>query len=85
MTAFLYALVKDHKIYVEQPYGYVQYAKDGSALVCLLLKSLYGLKQAPFLWFEELTSFLKSKGFNLIRPLHLPALHDQRYYRCIRR
>ena len=63
MTAFLYALIKDRKIYVEQPHGYVQYAKNGSALVCLLLKSLYGLKQAPFLWFEELTTFLKSKGF----------------------
>lgn len=45
IAAFLNALLGDHVIYVEQPYGF----EDNEGNVCLLLKALYGLKQAPLL------------------------------------
>ena len=54
MTAFLYAMIGNREIYVEQPHGF----EDGNGQVRLLLKALYGLKQSPLLWFEQLTSFL---------------------------
>ena len=59
MTAFLYAKIKDHEIYVEQPHGF----EETSNHVCFLQKALYGLKQSPLLWFEELTKFLISEGY----------------------
>ena len=59
MTAFLYAKIKDHEIYVEQPHGF----QETGDHVCLLKKALYGLKQSPLLWFEELTKFLISEGY----------------------
>ncbi|KAI0997286.1 Retrovirus-related Pol polyprotein from transposon TNT 1-94 [Podosphaera aphanis] len=59
MTAFLYAKIKEREIYVEQPHGF----EESRDHVCLLLRALYGLKQSPMLWFEELTSFLISKGY----------------------
>jgi hypothetical protein len=60
VTAFLNALIKKYKIYVEMPHGFEDYAEDGTQLVCLLLRALYGLKQSPLLWHEELTAFLRS-------------------------
>lgn len=59
MTAFLYAEIKDHEIFVEQPHGF---EKTGDN-ICLLKKALYGLKQSPLLWFEELTRFSISEGY----------------------
>jgi hypothetical protein len=60
VTAFLNALIKKFKIYVEMPHGFEDYAEDGTQLVCFLLRALYGLKQSPLLWYEELTAFLRS-------------------------
>lgn len=37
MTAFLFAKIKDHKIYVEQPKGY----EENNDSICSLLKALY--------------------------------------------
>jgi hypothetical protein len=67
VTAFLNALIKKYKIYVEIPYGFEDYAEDGTQLVCLLLRALYGLKQSPLLWHEELTAFLRSISLELIQ------------------
>jgi hypothetical protein len=67
VTAFLNALIKKYKIYVEIPHGFEEYAEDGTQLVCFLLRALYGLKQSPLLWYEELTAFLRSIGLELIQ------------------
>lgn len=60
-TAFLYGTVEED-IYVEQPEGF----EDGSERVCKLNKALYGLKQSPRIWYETLTTFLKSLGYSKI-------------------
>ncbi|RKL05606.1 hypothetical protein BFJ70_g17097 [Fusarium oxysporum] len=56
--AFLYGLVNE-EIYVQQPERF----DDGSGEVCKLLRALYGLKQAPRVWYETLSTFLKTLGF----------------------
>ncbi|KAI2767295.1 hypothetical protein CBS147339_9477 [Penicillium roqueforti] len=60
-TAFLYGNI-DHEIYVEQPH----HMTDGTPRVCKLRKALYGLKQAPRIWYQTLTNFLRSLGFEPI-------------------
>ena len=60
-TAFLYGNVND-EVYVEQPTGY----EEDTDSVCLLDKALYGLKQSPRIWYETLTEFLKSLGFEAL-------------------
>ena len=60
-TAFLYGDI-DHKIYVEQPHDMT----DGTPRVCKLKKALYGLKQAPRIWYQTLTNFLRTLGFEPI-------------------
>ncbi|KAJ6047020.1 uncharacterized protein N7446_011854 [Penicillium canescens] len=60
-TAFLYGHI-DHEIYVEQPH----HMTDGTPRVCKLRKALYGLKQAPRIWYQTLTNFLRSLGFEPI-------------------
>nr|GEX60930.1 hypothetical protein [Tanacetum cinerariifolium] len=60
-TAFLYGPLKE-EVYVNQPDGFVDpYHLDK---VYRLKKALYGLKQAPRAWYDELSSFLVSKGFS---------------------
>nr|GEX01510.1 retrovirus-related Pol polyprotein from transposon TNT 1-94 [Tanacetum cinerariifolium] len=59
-TTFLYGLMKE-EVYVNQPNRFVDpYHPDK---VYRLKKALYGLKQAPRAWFDELSTFLVSKGF----------------------
>nr|GEW33536.1 retrovirus-related Pol polyprotein from transposon TNT 1-94 [Tanacetum cinerariifolium] len=49
------------EVYVNQPDGFVDpYHPDK---VYRLKKALYGLKQAPRVWYDELSTFLVSKGF----------------------
>jgi len=60
-TAFLYGDI-DHEIYVEQPHQMA----DGTTRVCKLRKALYGLRQAPRIWYQTLTNFLRSLGFEPI-------------------
>nr|GFB57900.1 hypothetical protein [Tanacetum cinerariifolium] len=58
--AFLYVPLKE-EVYVNQPDGFVDpYHPDQ---VYRLKKALYGLKQAPRSWYDELSTFLLSKGF----------------------
>nr|GEZ59910.1 hypothetical protein [Tanacetum cinerariifolium] len=60
-TSFLYGLLKE-EVYVNQPDGFVDtYHPDK---VYSLKKALYGLKQAPRAWYDELSTFLVSKGFS---------------------
>nr|GFA84821.1 retrovirus-related Pol polyprotein from transposon TNT 1-94 [Tanacetum cinerariifolium] len=60
-TAFLYGPLKE-EVYVNQLDGFVDpYHPDK---VYRLKKSLYGLKQAPKAWYDELSTFLVSKGFS---------------------
>nr|GFA44235.1 retrovirus-related Pol polyprotein from transposon TNT 1-94 [Tanacetum cinerariifolium] len=59
-TTFLYGPLKE-EVYVNQPDGFVDpYHPDK---VYRLKKALYGLKQAPRAWYDELSTFLVSKGF----------------------
>jgi hypothetical protein len=66
VTAFLNALIKRYKIYIEILHGFEDYVEDGTQLVCFLLRALYGLKQSPLLWYKELTAFLRSIGLKPI-------------------
>nr|GEX89302.1 hypothetical protein [Tanacetum cinerariifolium] len=60
-TAFLYGPLKE-EVYVNQPDGFVDpYHPDK---VYRLKKALYGLKQAIRAWYDELSTFLVSKGFS---------------------
>nr|GEV27833.1 hypothetical protein [Tanacetum cinerariifolium] len=60
-TTFLYGPLKE-EVYVNQPDGFVDpYHPDK---VYRLKKALYGLKQAPRVWYDELSTFLVSKGFS---------------------
>nr|GEW94076.1 retrovirus-related Pol polyprotein from transposon TNT 1-94 [Tanacetum cinerariifolium] len=60
-TTFLYGPLKE-EVYVNQPDGFVDpYHPDK---VYRLKKALYGLKQAPKAWYDELSTFLVSKGFS---------------------
>nr|GEY55579.1 hypothetical protein [Tanacetum cinerariifolium] len=57
--AFLYGPLKE-EVYVNQPNGFVDpYHPDK---VYRLKNALYGLKQAPRAWYDELSTFLVSKG-----------------------
>nr|GEZ55821.1 retrovirus-related Pol polyprotein from transposon TNT 1-94 [Tanacetum cinerariifolium] len=59
-TTFLNGLLKD-EVYVAQLDGFVN--PDHPEKVYQLRKALYGLKQALKAWYDELSKFLKSKGF----------------------
>nr|GFB73155.1 Gag-Pol polyprotein [Tanacetum cinerariifolium] len=59
-TAFLNGPQKD-EVYVAQPNGFVD--PDHPEKIYRLRKALYGLKQALRAWYDELSKFLKSKGF----------------------
>ncbi|GJX17923.1 retrovirus-related pol polyprotein from transposon TNT 1-94 [Tanacetum coccineum] len=58
--AFLNGPLKE-EIYVAQPDGFVD--PNHPEKVYRLRKALYGLKQAPRAWYDELSTFLMSKGF----------------------
>lgn len=59
-TAFLNGYLKE-KIFMEQPPGFVH--PDHPDDVCELKRSLYGLKQAPRAWYERISEFFISIGF----------------------
>nr|GEZ48262.1 hypothetical protein [Tanacetum cinerariifolium] len=70
-TAFLYSPLKE-EVYVNQPDGFVDpYHPDK---VYRLKKALYGLKQAPRVWYDELSTFLVSKGFSKVLLIQLYSL-----------
>nr|GEV14619.1 hypothetical protein [Tanacetum cinerariifolium] len=58
----------DEEVYVAQPNGLVD--PDHPEKVYRLRKALYGLKQAPRAWYDKLSKFLKSKGFNKGLQIH---------------
>ncbi|GKB74149.1 retrovirus-related pol polyprotein from transposon TNT 1-94 [Tanacetum coccineum] len=49
------------EVYVNQPNGLID--PDHPEKVYHLRKALYGLKQSPRAWYDELSTFLMSKGF----------------------
>nr|GFC18584.1 putative RNA-directed DNA polymerase [Tanacetum cinerariifolium] len=60
-TTFLYGPLKE-EVYVNQPDGFVDPYHPNK--VYRMKKALYGLKQAPRAWYDELSTFLVSKGFS---------------------
>nr|GEU91362.1 retrovirus-related Pol polyprotein from transposon TNT 1-94 [Tanacetum cinerariifolium] len=58
-TAFLNGPLKE-EVYVAQPDGFVD--PDHPEKVYHIRKALYGLNQASRAWYDELSTFLKSKG-----------------------
>nr|GEZ09965.1 hypothetical protein [Tanacetum cinerariifolium] len=73
-TAFLNGPLKE-EVYVAQPDGFVD--PDHPEKVYRLRKYLYGLKQAPRAWYDELSTFLPSKGFT--KGIIDPTLFTMRY------
>nr|GEV84295.1 hypothetical protein [Tanacetum cinerariifolium] len=73
-TEFLNGPLKE-EVYVSQPDGFVD--PDHPEKVYRLRKALYGLKQAPRTWYDELSKFLKSKGFT--KGIIDPTLFTLRY------
>nr|GEX09902.1 hypothetical protein [Tanacetum cinerariifolium] len=77
-TAFLYGPLKE-EVYVNQPDRFVDpYHLDK---VYRLNKALYGLKQAPRAWYDELSTFLVSKGVSKgsIDPTLFISKHGKTY------
>ncbi|GJY36075.1 retrovirus-related pol polyprotein from transposon TNT 1-94 [Tanacetum coccineum] len=66
-TDFLNGPLKD-EVYVKQPDSFVD--PDHLEKVYRLRKSLYTLKQAPRAWYDELSTFLISKGFSKGLQIH---------------
>ena len=64
ITAFLNSILKE-KIYIWPPEGFEE---DG--WVWLLIRALYGLKQSPREWYQTLSEFLISQGFQRLESDH---------------
>ncbi|GKB69535.1 retrovirus-related pol polyprotein from transposon TNT 1-94 [Tanacetum coccineum] len=73
-TDFLNGPLKK-EIYVSQSDGFVD--PDHPEKVNRLRKALYELKQAPRAWYDELSTFLMSKGFT--KGINDPTLFTIRY------
>ncbi|GAA0168605.1 transmembrane signal receptor [Lithospermum erythrorhizon] len=52
-------------VYMKQPAGFTH--PDFPTHHCKLRKSLYGLKQAPQAWFQKVSSYILSEGFDQTR------------------
>nr|GEW96833.1 retrotransposon protein, putative, unclassified [Tanacetum cinerariifolium] len=65
--AFLNGSLKE-EVYVAQPEGFVDL--DHPEKVYRFMKALYGFKQAPRAWYDELSKFWTSKGFNKGLQIH---------------
>jgi hypothetical protein len=64
VTAFLNPIVDDDNLFMKLPTGFMNTeSKLNGADTARLYKALYGLKTAPRLWFEHITMFLTSFGF----------------------
>jgi len=59
-SAFLNGFI-DQEVYVSQPPGFEDH--NNPDYVFKLKKALYGLKQAPRKWYERLSNFLLSQGY----------------------
>ena len=59
-SAFLNGYINE-EVYVDQPLGFEDYQHPNH--VFKLKKELYGLKQAPRQWYERLSNFLLSHGY----------------------
>jgi len=59
-SAFLNGIINE-EVYVEQPPGFEDHQHPNH--VFKLKKALYGLKQAPRQWYERLSNFLLSHGY----------------------
>nr|GEV71940.1 hypothetical protein [Tanacetum cinerariifolium] len=70
--AFLNGSLRD-EVYVAQLDGFVD--PDHPEKFYRLRKALYGLKQAPRVWYDELSKFLRSKGFTKGLQIH-QSPHD---------
>ena len=62
-TAFLYGHVEED-VYVTQPEGFKDPKHPNK--VCKLVKALYGLKQSPRVWYNTISAFLKTLGFEAL-------------------
>nr|GEU54934.1 retrovirus-related Pol polyprotein from transposon TNT 1-94 [Tanacetum cinerariifolium] len=75
-TTFLYGPMKE-EVYINQPDGFVDPYHPEK--VYRIKKALYGLKQALRAWYDELSTFLVSKGFfkGSINPTLFITKHEE--------
>jgi hypothetical protein len=59
VTAYLYALMNERRIYMRPPTGF----EADEKITWLLLKALYGLRQAGHLWWKRISEKLIAMGF----------------------
>lgn len=59
-NAFLHGSLNE-KVFMHQPSGFID--ATNLSYVCRLRKALYGLKQVPHAWYQELSRFLVTHGF----------------------
>ena len=64
VTAFLNSVLKE-RIYIWPPEGF-----EEEGWVWILRRALYGLKQSPREWYQTLSTFLKSQGFERLESDH---------------
>jgi len=62
-SAFLNEIINE-KVYIEQPPGFEDHQHPNH--VYKLKKALYGLKQVPRKWYERLSNFLLSNGYERV-------------------
>ena len=72
-SAFLNGVLEE-EVYMEQPEGFHQGARDD---FLLLLKGLYGLKQAPNIWHKKLNSVLLTLNFKQVLCEHSVWVYEK--------
>ena len=77
-TTFLHSELEE-TVYMDIPEGLhtdIDLPKDGSRIVCRLIKSIYGLKQSPRAWYGKINHFFLEHGFQRSEQDHSVYIHS---------